>query len=448
MRHLGAATPSFPREFRQMKTFSLACLVCFSLIFAQEVIFTTDHTNALYKVGEKATFTLKVVASNKEPLTEGRLNVRLDNYGTNVLTNASFDLAQGNPVTLSGTLTEPGFIKCTATLKLAKDVRSLYGVAFEPERLKPGSPRPADFDAFWDGAVKKLDAQVPADIRLERLDARSDSNHECFRVSAATFGGLRVWGFLSVPKQGKGPYPVEVNVPGAGPGVDGPNSYLADRGIISLVMNVHPFEPGPDKAAQQKKYEDQDKAVQEKFGAKRYAHAGATNRETYFYYPVILGINRMVNAVAARPDVDKTRFHYAGTSQGGGFGYILCGLNPNFTKGVMHVAAMCDFLGFQAGRESGWPKLIENLPDTDKKAATLVAPYFDGAHFAPRIKCPVRTSVGFIDETCVPVAVYSAFNSLGTSDKLMIHGLAMPHRVFPEFYEQYENRWLRTTPAK
>lgn len=424
-------------------------LTLMAISWSQEIVFTTDHTNALYKVGEKATFTLKAQYSNKTLLTEGKLNVRLDNFGPTLITNILFDLAAGNPVTVSGSLSEPGFLKCTATLKLEKDIRFVYGAGYEPEKLRPGSARPTDFDSFWDNAIKKLDAEIPPDIRLERIDAKSDDKHESFRVSAATFDGLRVYGFLAIPKQGEGPFPVEVNVPGAGPGVVGPSTYLADRGIIALVMNVHPFEPAPDAAAQQKKYEAQDKAVQEKFGAKRYAHAGATNRTTYFYYPVILGINRMVNHLATRPEVDKTRFHYAGTSQGGGFGYILCGLNPNFTKGVMHVAAMCDFLGFQAGRASGWPGLIENLPEADKKAAILVAPYFDGAHFAPRIKCAVRMSVGFSDETCPPAAVYSAYNSLVVKDKGILHGLGMPHRVYPEFYEQNENQWMRgATPAK
>jgi cephalosporin-C deacetylase-like acetyl esterase len=426
-----------------MKTILTILSLLFVFAVAQDVVFTTDHTNALYKIGERATYTLTALDSNKQPLTSGTLVVRVDNFGPNLITNETFDLAKANPVSISGQLKEPGFMKCSATIKLDKDFRFVYGVGYEPEKIKPGSVRPKDFDAFWDSAIKRLDAEVPADLKLERIDAKSDSNHECFRVSSATFNHLRVWGFLSVPKQGKGPFPFEVNVPGAGPGVDGPSYSLADKGIIALTMNVHPFEPGPDAAAQKQKYEDQDKAVNAQYGAKRYAHAGATNRETYFYFPIILGINRVVTLLSARADVDQKNIHYSGTSQGGGFGYFLCGLNPHFTKGSIHVAALTDILGFQAGRDSGWPKLIENLPDADKKMATEVAPYFDGAHFAPRIKIPVRLSVGFIDETCSPNAVYSAYNSLTVKDKAILHGLGMPHKVFSQFYEINDNQWLR-----
>lgn len=412
------------------------------LALAQSVEITSDRTNALYACGERATFTVCVLNTNRQPATSGRVTVALSNFGPQVITNAVFDLTAGNPVTCSGTLREPGFLKCVASTKVGADLRGVFGVAYEPEKIRAGSERPADFDAFWDAAVRKLDAEVPPDVRLERLDAQSSAKHTCYRVSFATFDSQRVYGYLSVPS-GAGPFPVEVNVPGAGPGACGPNTGMADSGFLYLVMNVHSYEPGPDAETQKKKYEEQDKRLLAQYGAPRYCQSGAASRETYFYYRAILGINRAVNWLAARPDADKARFCYGGTSQGGGFGFILCGLNPHFTKGVIHVPAMTDLLGFQKGRDSGWPKLIEAVRPEDKAAATQVAPYFDGAHFAPRITCPVRLSVGFIDETCPPCAVYSGYNALRVKDKAILHGLGMPHRVFPQFYQQWDNQWLR-----
>ena len=414
------------------------------LALAQSVEIVTDRTNAVYACGDPAAFSIRVLGADKLPVKSGQLRVTLTNFGTQQVASATFDLAKGNPAVCSGTLREPGFLKCTASLKLDKEVRGICGAAYDPEKIRAGSERPADFDAFWDAAVKKLDAEVPADARAERLDTFCNEKHECFRVSFATFDRMRVYGFLSVPKgKGAGPFPVEVNVPGAGPGVVGPNAGMADNGFIYLVMNVHPFEPAADAAAQKKLYDEQDKRLQAQYGAARYCQSGAASRETYFYYRVILGINRAVNWLAARPDTDKARFTYGGTSQGGGFGFILCGLNSHFTKGVMHVPALTDLLGFQRGRDSGWPKLIEAVRPEDKAAATKVAPYFDGAHFAARITCPVRVSVGFIDETCPPAAVYSAYNALRVKDKVIGHGLGMPHMLFPQFYARFDQQWLR-----
>jgi cephalosporin-C deacetylase-like acetyl esterase len=414
--------------------------------FAQSVEVRADRDSHVYRCGENATFTVRVLDGDKRPVTSGEVRVALSNFGTRQLTNAVFDLAEANPVTLSGTLREPGFLKCAAAAVVKRDmerVRGLSGAAYEPEKIVPGSERPADFDAFWDAAVKRLAAEVPSDPRVECLDKHCNDKHDAFRVSFATFDGLRVYGFLSVPK-GQGPFPVEVNVPGAGPGVVGPNTGMADRGFIHLVMNVHPFEPAADAEGQKKLYEEQDKRVQAGFGVPRYCQSGAASRETYFYYRVILGINRAVDWLAAHPNADKARFHYAGTSQGGGFGFYLLGLNKNFTKGVIHVPALTDLLGYQAGgRDSGWPKLIENMRESDKAAAVGNAPYFDGAHFAPRIACPVRVSVGFVDETCPPAAVYAGYNALRVKDKEIGHGIGMPHKVFPEFYDRFDQKWLR-----
>ena len=96
----------------------------------------------------------------------------------------------------------------------------VWGVAYEPERITPGAARPADFDAFWADAVKTLDATVPVDARLEEIPAKSNAQRTYYRVSFASAGGRRVWGWLSMPK-GKGPFPVEVSVPGAGIGATG-----------------------------------------------------------------------------------------------------------------------------------------------------------------------------------------------------------------------------------
>lgn len=422
----------------------LVCLFALPLAaLAQSVEIAADRASAVYACGERVTFTVRALGADKQLLSTGRLSVAVSNFGAQSLASATFDLSKGNPVTIAGALGEPGFVKCVGAVKLDKEVRGVCGAAVEPEKIRAGSERPADFDAFWDASVKRLDAEVPPDPRVERLDALCSDKHDAFRVSFATFGGLRVYGFLSVPKGRPGPFPVEVNVPGAGPGVVGPNTGMADNGFIYLVMNVHPFEPAATADAQKKLYAEQDARVLAQYGAPRYCHAGAASREGYFYYPVILGINRAVNWLAARPDADRSRFTYGGTSQGGGFGFILCGLNKNFTKGVIHVPAITDLLGFQKGRDSGWPKLIENVKAEDKPAAIKTAPYFDGAHFAARITCPVRVSVGFIDETCPPAAVYAGYNALRVKDKEIGHGLGMPHRVLPEFYERFDQKWLR-----
>ena len=180
-----------------------------------------------------------------------------------------------------------------------------------------------------------------------------------------------------------------------------------------------------------------------------YCHAGITeSREDYFYYPVILGIDRAVDWVAARPDVDRSRFRYQGTSQGGGFGFYLCGLNRAFTRAAFYVPAITDTMGYLKGRKSGWPMVVENNSSTPERRAVAErwAPYFDGANFASRITCPVRVAVGFSDTTCPPCAVYAAYNEIKVKDKAIGNGIGMTHSCRGHFYSKFGN-WVRSAPS-
>lgn len=411
-------------------------------VASQSIEISANHDSCMYKCGEPATFSIKVLDEDGNDLKEGTLNVVVNNFGAKEIDKASFDLAGDEALTCTGILDEPGFIKCVATVQLDKQYRGVCGVAVEPEKIEVASERPADFDAYWNAEVERLEKEVPLDPRVERMDDFSTEKQESFRVSFATFNNQRVYGFLSVPA-GKGPFPVEVQVPGAGPGVITPQTWAAEQGYIRLVMNVHPYDPPADMDTLKKLYDEQDQRLKELYGAPRYCQSGAATRETYFYHPVILGINRAVNWLAERSDVDQSRFYYTGTSQGGGFGLYLCGLNRNLVKGAIFVPALSDLLGFQAGRTSGWPRLIEATPETIKDAAIKTAAYFDGAHFAARITCPVRLTAGFIDEVCPPASVYAAYNALHVKDKDIVHGIGMPHRVFPKIYTQVNDNWLR-----
>ena len=136
--------------------------------------------------------------------------------------------------------------------------------------------------------------------------------------------------------------------------------------------------------------------------------------------------------------MDKTRFRYQGTSQGGGFGFYLTGLNHTFTRAAFYVPAITDTMGYLRGRQSGWPQIVENNSATPEKRAMAEknAPYFDGANFAARIRCPVRVAVGFADTTCAPCAVYAAYNAIPVKDKGIVHGIGMGHGCFGKFYSE------------
>ena len=420
--------------------FASIMLSC-AMAFAQSrFTVTTDHPDALYRCGEETVFTVTALDKDNQPVMEGTVTAILDNFGPKRFTTRKINLAEGNPFQMKGTLTEPGFLRLRVNGDHFKEV--VWGTGYEPLRIVQGEPCPADFDAFWANAMKRAEETVPLDPHMAPVPERSTDAFTFYRVSFATLNDRRIYGYMTVPKDSaKAPYPVQVTVPGAGCG-NWANQVSGSPDRIILFLTVMTFEPDYDQNKVQPLFKEMVKSLETRYQAVGYPSSGiAESRESYFYYPVILGINRAVNWVAARPDVDLKRFTYTGTSQGGGFGLILCGLNKHFTKGAIFVPAITDLLGDRAGRQPGWPQIIRNQAEQNRAAAGKNAPYFDGANFAARITIPVRVVVGFADMTCAPCAVYAGYTAIPSNDKQIVHGIGMGHSVRGEFYQQL-GAWL------
>lgn len=407
-----------------------------------------NRTNLEYSVGELASFTVRVSKIGGECCEKNQIVATLDNFGPKKIATSIWNLADTNVFTVSGRLFEPGFMRLSLTVEGV--TQRVWSVAYDPSKIVKGSMCPDDFDSFWEIARGRLAHEVPEDVQLERVPELSTTAFEYFRLSCATFG-RRVFGYMSVPTNRKlMPYPVQFEVAAAGFG-DWTNKMIGSPDRIKVFFSVYPWAPhwnwrglGLNAA-----YEYMERAhVAENGPDSRYCTSGiADGRESYFYYPVILGIDRAVDWVLRRPDVDKSRIWYQGTSQGGGFGLILAGLSNRFTKVSVCVPAMTDTMGYLRGRQSGWPQLIERQQPQNRCEAAKWAPYFDAANFAARIACPVRVVVGFSDTTCAPCAVYAAYNEIKSADKAIAHGFGMGHLCLRRYYDAAET-WFTGRPAE
>ena len=74
-----------------------------------------------------------------------------------------------------------------------------------------------------------------------------------------------------------------------------------------------------------------------------------------------------------------------------------------------------------------------------------ILPYFDCAHFVPRIKIPTRWFVGFVDELCPPHAVWAGYNCLKTTDRKMLNfpglGHGIPRDLYRKAVKEVEASW-------
>ena len=241
--------------------------------------------------------------------------------------------------------------------------------------------------------------------------------------------------FFGTGDKSKGPYPLTVTVPGAGPSTWGCRSMKANA--MFLWVNVHYYDPVVLKGEKHKSpkclavQKEEDDAYAKKYPVRkaRYTNCGiASSREDYFYYGVILAANRAVDWAASRPGVDAKQIGYSGISQGGGFGLILTSLNKHIRHARVAVPALTDLLGDRiSSREAGWPRLVAAQLPENRVAAEKKAPYFCGVNFARHIDVPIGFVVGFIDTVCPPHAGYAAYNVCPSKTKAMFYSIGRGH---------------------
>lgn len=308
--------------------------------------------------------------------------------------------------------------------------------------VRDAVPCPADFDEFWQSSIRKLEGDTPLDLKVERESASSRPEFDYFKFSFATVG-RRMWGFMTVPTdKTKGKFPFLLRIPGAGPYHAG---WWGGNGThLTMMVNVLDFDPnGP--AGIEADYNTMCKRLKAKYGyaGDWYLLAGmAASREEVFAYPVLLGLNRIVEWVWNRPDVDRSCFSVIGGSQGGYLTIALLGINRRFTRAVAYVPAGGDLLGDDFGRVPGYPQPLRNYPADCHDAIRRIAPYFDAVNFAARNETPLRGARGLSDSICSPSSTKLIFDAL-KGEKHVIDCPGMTHAVFPEVEKELA-KWARS----
>ncbi len=339
-------------------------------------------------------------------------------------------------------LNVPGFLRCAAEVKVVDRTYRAVGTAgFAPHLITPSSSSPEDFDAFWATAKKEL-AKLPIDAKLIKREARSNGLVDCYDVSlqnlpSAPAGPLgkgsppsRFYGVLCEPK-GPGPFPIALEVPGAGVRSYGGDVQLAEHGVITFQVGIHGIPVNlPDSV-----YEDLGKGP-----LVNYPTFNLDNRDRYYYRRVFMGVVRSVDFLVQHPRWNKKHLAITGGSQGGALSIIGAGLDPRIKTLVAFYPALSDHAGFVQGRAGGWPFLFRHETSrTEEKLRT--ATYFDVVNFARRIKIPGFYSFGYNDEVCPPTSMYAAYNVIGAPKRLVL-ALETGHATGTEQKEMSETYLL------
>ena len=179
---------------------------------------STDRSDWRYDPGQPVRFRI-VAIQDGHPLTGVKVSIRIGPEMMPPKIEQTATLTADGITVEGGTLNEPGFLRCVATLEQnGKTYRGLATAAFQPEKIQPTQQDPADFDQFW-AAGKAALAKLPIDAKVAALPEYGNALADCYHVNLQNVGmgnaSSRFYGVLCEPKA-PGKYPALLSVPGAG----------------------------------------------------------------------------------------------------------------------------------------------------------------------------------------------------------------------------------------
>jgi cephalosporin-C deacetylase len=265
------------------------------------------------------------------------------------------------------------------------------GAAVAPAKLTLSTPRPDDFDAFWDG---KLAAQAKIPINPVLTPVQTDVPGVELNMFELDALGSKAHGYVAKPaREGKFPAVVQLQYAGVYALNARAAAQRASEGWLMINVDSHdklPSDPGANIP-------------------RGYQAVGNTDREKSYFLNMYLRDSRALDYLLTRDDWDGKTIVLTGGSMGGQQSLVLAGLRADkITAVLVCVPAGADSNGDLHGRKAGYPNWPSDKPEVMKTAL-----YFDTANFTSRIKAPVMAGMGFIDTISPPAGVWTALNQIG-----------------------------------
>ena len=382
----------------------------------QQLTFTPDHATGIYNAGETVGWT--VTPGPVEPTYSYKWTIRRNNAV--VLKEGKLDLSSGKDrIEITGSEPEMIYVAIEPVSKLIADAAApapatlmpagrgnpngftggntgrnngvyAVGAAVDPTKIGLSTPRPADFDSFWDARLA-AQAKIPINPVLTPAPAETPGIEMSTFVLDAL--GSHAQGYLAKPSR-EGKFPALVLLQYAGVYALNARSIAARAAEGWLVIDV----------------DSHDKLPSDPHGTipQNYAAVGNTDRETSYFLNMYLRDSRALDYLMTRPEWDGKTIVLMGTSMGGQQSLMLAGLRPQkITAVLVCVPSGADADGDLHGRKAGYPNWPSSDPNIMKAAL-----YFDTVNFAPRIHAPVLAAMGFIDTTSPPAGIWTALNQI------------------------------------
>ncbi|MCX6239884.1 MAG: acetylxylan esterase [Bacteroidia bacterium] len=364
----------------------------------QNIVLKQTNETGIYKKGQKIRVTLFL----KDHSTDS-VSIKIRRNHSDQVSQRAVRFSGDTILVFDEILNEPSSVIFEASTKAET---ASIGLIVDPEKFKPGTSRPKDFDQFWK-AEKKAIRALPMDVKKVSVK-ESGNGYSCFDLEINCTGPKPARGYYAKPESAKPKsLPIVLLVHAAG--VKGswcrsePENALRcakmGNGTLCFDLNAHGM------------LDDQPEEYYvnlENGELKDYYHQGLESKKDFYFRGMYDRLIRTLDFLASQPEWDGKRILVIGESQGGGQALAAAGLDKRVSAVVATVPAMCDWGGTLVDRKGGWPQPFEIKGDKEKMLATL--PYFDDAHLLKGSKATLLTEIGLIDVTCPSTSVFAAIN--------------------------------------
>lgn len=287
------------------------------------------------------------------------------------------------------------------------------------KKYNPAEKAPRDFDAFWKSTLAES-AQFPLEPHFVQVTDPIYKIVDVYDVTFRGFMGQPIKGWFIEPAGNEEPLPCFVQYIGYGGGRSLPvdHFYAAAAGFALLVMDIRGQGSGwaPGDTSDWGEMPPSVSGVMTR---------GIDSPETYYYRRVFTDAARAVDVALAHPHVDPKRVAVTGISQGGGITLAAAGLSGNKVKLCMaDVPYLCNYRRAITINDSmPYNEISRYLQAHRTKVQTVynTLAYFDGIHFAPRIKARSLLSTGLMDVICPPSTVFAAYNRIKAPKEIAIY---------------------------
>ncbi|MDR1705744.1 MAG: acetylxylan esterase [Clostridiales bacterium] len=309
----------------------------------------------------------------------------------------------------------------------------------ELREYKGKSPRPADFDAFWNDGVNEVNAVKPeAEMRPAKFSLKG---FECFDLFYTGTRGARVHAKVIKPAGGTH-LPIALNFHGYTGRAGDWNEHIsfAAAGFCVFAMDCRGQAGQSDDAG----------GVSGNTVNGHIIRGLSEGRDSLLFRHVFLDTVQLANVAMGMDFTDEQRICAYGGSQGGALTLACAALVPAVSQLAPMYPFLCDYkrvmelnLPTEAYKElKSYFRMFDPMGERAEETYNTLG-YIDIVNFAGRIKGETLLAVTLDDDVCPPSTVYAAYNNIVSKKDIRVyqhHGHEHLPCFMDEVLQKFQNK--------